>query len=82
MKTTNYMDSLIQSVKKFTESKDSPPLAHVHNFGCQLNFSDGEKIKGILMKLGYGFTETYDNADIIIFNTCAVRGAQRKRRLA
>jgi tRNA-2-methylthio-N6-dimethylallyladenosine synthase len=79
LKTTNYMDSLIQSVKKFTESKDSPPLAHVHNFGCQLNFSDGEKIKGILMKLGYGFTETYDNADIIIFNTCAVRESAEEK---
>ncbi len=73
MKTTNYMDSLIQSVRKIAESRDSPLLARVQSFGCQLNSSDGEKIKGILMQIGYGFTESYDNADIIIFNTCAVR---------
>lgn len=73
MKTTNYMEDLIKSVRKFTESKDSPPLACVHSFGCQLNFSDGEKIKGILMTMGFGFTESFDSADIIIFNTCAVR---------
>ena len=73
MKITNYMDSLIQSVRKIAEGRNCPLLAHVHSFGCQLNFSDGEKIKGILMQMGYGFTESYDNADVIIFNTCAVR---------
>ena len=73
MKTTNYMHGLIQPIRKIAEGRNSPLFAHVHSFGCQLNFSDGEKIKGILMQMGYGFTESYDNADVIIFNTCAVR---------
>ncbi|MBP5362301.1 MAG: tRNA (N6-isopentenyl adenosine(37)-C2)-methylthiotransferase MiaB [Ruminococcus sp.] len=48
-------------------------LAYVRSFGCQLNTSDGEKIKGLLKKMGYGFTDDESEADLIILNTCAVR---------
>lgn len=47
--------------------------AHVHTFGCQQNMSDGEKIKGMLCEMGYELTGTPDGADLVIFNTCAVR---------
>lgn len=56
-------------------------LAYVRSFGCQLNVSDGEKIKGILKKAGYGFTEDEHQADIIILNTCAVRESAEDRVL-
>lgn len=48
-------------------------LAYVRSFGCQLNISDGEKIKGVLKNAGYGFTDDETKADLIILNTCAVR---------
>lgn len=54
-------------------AKNAPPAAHVHTFGCQQNVSDGEKIKGMLALMGYGFSDTPDGADLVIFNTCAVR---------
>lgn len=62
-------------LKKVAEinSKKEPPVAHVHTFGCQQNVSDGEKIKGMLAEMGYGFSDTPEGADIVIFNTCAVR---------
>ena len=47
--------------------------AYVRSFGCQLNVSDGEKIQGLLKKMGYSFTEEEQEADLIILNTCAVR---------
>ena len=47
--------------------------AYVRSFGCQLNVSDGEKIKGLLKEIGYEFTENENEADLIILNTCAVR---------
>ncbi len=47
--------------------------AHVHTFGCQQNMSDGEKIKGMLCQMGYELITTPDGADLVIFNTCAVR---------
>ena len=51
----------------------SPRKAYVRSFGCQLNVSDGEKIQGLLKKMGYSFTEDEQEADLIILNTCAVR---------
>lgn len=67
------MQEYIQKVKDIITSKDKQSMAYVQTFGCQLNFSEGEKIKGLLAQMGYGLTDIPDNADIIIFNTCAVR---------
>ncbi len=52
---------------------DKMPLAFVRTFGCQQNVADSEHIKGMLAEIGFGFTETPDEADVILFNTCAVR---------
>lgn len=49
------------------------PLAYVRTYGCQQNVADSEQIKGLLEQMGYDFTETPDDADFILFNTCAVR---------
>ena len=55
------------------------PLAFVHSYGCQQNVSDGERIKGMLAEMGFGFCDSPDNADLILFNTCAVRGHAEDR---
>ena len=49
------------------------PKAYVHTYGCQGNVADSERIKGQLRKMGYSFTETPEDADLVLFNTCAVR---------
>ncbi|MFI3205986.1 MAG: tRNA (N6-isopentenyl adenosine(37)-C2)-methylthiotransferase MiaB [Clostridia bacterium] len=49
------------------------PVAYVRTYGCQQNVADGEKIKGMLTKMGFTFTEKAEEADMIIFNTCAIR---------
>lgn len=49
------------------------PLAFVHTYGCQQNVSDSEHLKGFLELMGYGFTENLDEADLVLYNTCAVR---------
>ena len=58
---------------------DKVRKAYVRSFGCQLNVSDGEKIKGLLKKMGYIFTEDEQEADLIILNTCAVRESAEDR---
>jgi len=63
----------IGKVAQLNSEREQPPIAHVHSFGCQQNVSDGEKIKGMLAEMGYGFTGSPDGADLILFNTCAVR---------
>lgn len=49
------------------------PLAYIRTYGCQQNVSDSERMKGMLAQMGFEFTDTPDNADFILFNTCAVR---------
>ena len=49
------------------------PKGYVRTYGCQQNVADSEKIKGMLEKMGCSITEEPEEADIIIFNTCAVR---------
>ena len=64
-----------QKVREILEDryKDTIPMAHVHSYGCQQNISDGEKIKGMLALMGYGFTNSTSDADLVIYNTCAIR---------
>lgn len=45
----------------------------IETWGCQMNEEDSEKLSGSLKKLGYTETNNRENADIIVFNTCAVR---------
>ena len=52
---------------------DRQPVCYVHSYGCQGNVSDGEKIKGMLAKMGYGISDSAQGADLAIFNTCAIR---------
>lgn len=56
-----------------SERFSDKPLAFVHTYGCQQNVSDSERLKGLIELMGYGFTETLDDADLVLYNTCAVR---------
>ena len=58
---------------------NSTPSAYVHSFGCQQNVNDGEKIKGVLLQIGYNLAASAKDADLIIFNTCAVREHAQQR---
>ena len=50
-------------------------------YGCQMNVHESEKIAGILEKLGYESGESREDADIIVFNTCAIREGAEDRVL-
>lgn len=73
----NINSGINQKISKARESIASKynhiPLAFVHSFGCQQNVSDAERIKGILAGIGYGMTNSTSDADLVIYNTCAVR---------
>ena len=56
-----------------THMFDHVPLAYTHSYGCQQNVSDGEKINGMLYRMGYDITDDPEKADFILYNTCAVR---------
>ena len=61
------------------QTYDTPPLAFVHSYGCQQNVNDGERIKGVLVDIGYGLCDKPEDADLILFNTCAVREHAEQR---
>lgn len=67
----SYMQ-MVQSIME-VRARGAQPLAYIRTYGCQQNVSDGEKIKGMLQQMGYAFTEREEDADLILFNTCAVR---------
>lgn len=45
----------------------------IETWGCQMNEEDSEKLAGMLKNMDYEETLFRDKADVIIFNTCAVR---------
>ena len=45
----------------------------VRTYGCQMNEHDSEKIRGMLKSCGFSEASSYENADVVILNTCAIR---------
>ncbi len=45
----------------------------VVTYGCQMNVHDSERIAGVLLDAGYAAAEPGAQADVVVFNTCAVR---------
>ncbi len=45
----------------------------VRTYGCQMNVHDSERMAGLLEDAGYSRAEDPDTADVVVFNTCAVR---------
>lgn len=80
-KTAVISEEELENQKQFAQKVNSvisarynkKPLACVITYGCQQNVADSEKIKGMLDEMGYDFTDNRLEAQLIIFNTCAVR---------
>ena len=52
---------------------------YIKTYGCQMNVHESEKLAGMLVSLGYTECDSYDKADVIVFNTCCIRdGAEQK----
>ncbi|PKQ32550.1 MAG: tRNA (N6-isopentenyl adenosine(37)-C2)-methylthiotransferase MiaB [Actinobacteria bacterium HGW-Actinobacteria-2] len=50
-----------------------PRTFEVITYGCQMNFHDSERITGVLLEAGYTPATDGAQADVVVFNTCAVR---------
>jgi tRNA-2-methylthio-N6-dimethylallyladenosine synthase len=46
---------------------------HLWTEGCQMNVADSQRVGSSLEHLGYTFTDTAEEADVIVLNTCVVR---------
>ena len=45
----------------------------VRTYGCQMNVHDSERLSGLLEQAGYAAPAGGEQADVVVFNTCAVR---------
>ncbi len=77
MKEIEEQKEYMQKVKEINKQKKLNYV--VMTMGCQLNENDSEKISGMLEKMGYRKTETVENANVVIFNTCCVRENAEER---
>ena len=61
----------------FAPFTDDPNQYHkrfyIESYGCQMNFSDSEIVASILQKEGFGATRNFENADLVLINTCSIR---------
>jgi tRNA-2-methylthio-N6-dimethylallyladenosine synthase len=55
------------------ERPERPRTYEVRTFGCQMNAHDSERISGLLEQAGYVRAADGEDADVVVFNTCAVR---------
>ena len=76
---TNYIEC-IRKVNELISGENKK--VHVITFGCQQNEADSEKLIGMSIAMGYTPTDTPDNADLIILNTCAIRKHAEEKALS
>ena len=50
-----------------------PRKLHVRSFGCQMNVYDAQRMTDTLAREGYVETDTAEDADLVILNTCHIR---------
>jgi tRNA-2-methylthio-N6-dimethylallyladenosine synthase len=46
---------------------------YIESYGCQMNFSDSEIVASILHGEGFGATRNFEEADLVLLNTCSIR---------
>ncbi len=46
---------------------------YIESYGCQMNFSDSEIVASILHDEGFGATGNFEDADLVLLNTCSIR---------
>jgi len=77
----NQQKQLMSNIRTANEACGKKLFAYVDTYGCQQNESDSEKLRGMLIEMGYEITGDEYKADIAIINTCAIRENAENRVL-
>jgi tRNA-2-methylthio-N6-dimethylallyladenosine synthase len=68
-----------ERVAEYLPESRTLPRFHVWTLGCQMNRSDSEEMAGRLLQAGCSEASGFEDADLIVINTCAIReGAEQK----
>lgn len=66
------MDEQKEFIKKVKELNTGLKY-NINTMGCKLNENDSEKIAGMLEDMGYTATDSVEDANVMVFNTCCIR---------
>ena len=60
-------------------AQEEPKYFYVETYGCQQNEADSEVLRGMASEMGYRLCNSASEADLIVFNTCAIREHAEQR---
>jgi tRNA-2-methylthio-N6-dimethylallyladenosine synthase len=64
---------MIQAEETAKTAPNSARRLYIKSYGCQMNVYDSARMAEVLAPLGYSLTETANDADLVILNTCHIR---------
>lgn len=68
------IDEKIQGKALLTEHKEgNTKKLFIESYGCQMNMNDSEIVAAILSEQGFNTTQSLDDADLVLVNTCSIR---------
>jgi tRNA-2-methylthio-N6-dimethylallyladenosine synthase len=56
-----------------TDSRPASRRLHIKTYGCQMNVYDSARMADVLAPLGFALSDTAEDADLVILNTCHIR---------
>ena len=77
----SYIMKLKEENMRYAAQNGHAKLALTETYGCQQNENDTERIRGMLRQAGFDFTDDSNKADVVIYNTCAVRENAKKEKI-
>ncbi len=72
------MEKIIEESKQgetlvLENKKENTKKLFIESYGCAMNFSDSEIVASILSENGFNTTQTLEEADLVLVNTCSIR---------
>lgn len=67
------------TVERPKAAKSNGKKFYIESYGCQMNFADSEVVASILSEAGFDSTSEFNDADLILINTCAIRDNAEQR---
>lgn len=77
---SNYYENLLQKFNEDRIKNGQEALKYkIQTYGCQMNEHDSEQAEFVLKNAGLTASENIEDADIILINTCAIRGTAENK---
>lgn len=77
-----YAAKVREHIAALASANGKVPAVFIVTFGCQQNEADSERLMGQALSLGYRKASSVEDADLILYNTCAVREHAELRALS